>query len=241
VAAGIGSLYLRKDGGAGTSIYRKESTTVATGWVPVTTTVLDYKIKVSSNDTTENYLLAKLAAGIGIALSETGDGGDEDVTIRTAVDTGGWFASVTDQITGPTLVPVSTDTAIDIVIDSSRDWNGKSVHITGVAAYGNGSVTAAADSNLWETTYGTQFDTYIPKHAALSAGFSAYWDATTSGEQYIMGMVKASNPTGAVHAGWYVALNASGHLILRMYGRQTTSGGGLNFYHTAAWVSVREV
>jgi len=33
VTAGIGSLYLRTDGGASTSLYVKESTTVNTGWV----------------------------------------------------------------------------------------------------------------------------------------------------------------------------------------------------------------
>ena len=33
VVAGIGSLYLRYDGGAGTSLYVKQSGTGATGWV----------------------------------------------------------------------------------------------------------------------------------------------------------------------------------------------------------------
>jgi hypothetical protein len=33
VAAGKGSIYMRLDGGANTSVYIKESTTVNTGWV----------------------------------------------------------------------------------------------------------------------------------------------------------------------------------------------------------------
>jgi hypothetical protein len=33
VTAGIGSLYLRRDGGAGTTLYIKESGTGNTGWV----------------------------------------------------------------------------------------------------------------------------------------------------------------------------------------------------------------
>jgi hypothetical protein len=33
VSAGIGSLYMRLDGGAGTTIYEKESGTDASGWV----------------------------------------------------------------------------------------------------------------------------------------------------------------------------------------------------------------
>lgn len=33
VVAGIGSIYMRKDGGASTTVYIKESGTEATGWV----------------------------------------------------------------------------------------------------------------------------------------------------------------------------------------------------------------
>lgn len=44
----------------------------------------DPKVRVTSNDTTPNYLLAKLAAGTGIILTETNDGGDEDVTISVS-------------------------------------------------------------------------------------------------------------------------------------------------------------
>jgi len=33
IVAGVGSLYLRKDGGASTTLYVKESGTGATGWV----------------------------------------------------------------------------------------------------------------------------------------------------------------------------------------------------------------
>jgi hypothetical protein len=46
----------------------------------------DKKVKVSANDTTPNYLLAKLAAGTGITLTETNDAGDEDVTIGCDAD-----------------------------------------------------------------------------------------------------------------------------------------------------------
>jgi hypothetical protein len=46
----------------------------------------DEKVKISSNDTTEDYLLNKLAAGAGISLTETNDGGDEDVTIAVDAD-----------------------------------------------------------------------------------------------------------------------------------------------------------
>lgn len=41
----------------------------------------DEKVKVTANDTTADYLLAKLAAGTGIAITEINDGGDEDAQI----------------------------------------------------------------------------------------------------------------------------------------------------------------
>jgi len=46
-----------------------------------TITTTDELVKVSANDTTADYLFAKLAAGTGITVVETNDGGDEDVTI----------------------------------------------------------------------------------------------------------------------------------------------------------------
>ena len=48
----------------------------------------DEKIKVSSNDTTANYLLPKMVSGIGINLAENSDGGNESVTISTYTQSG---------------------------------------------------------------------------------------------------------------------------------------------------------
>jgi len=44
----------------------------------------DGRIKVSANDTTFNYLLAKLVAGTNITLTENNDGGNETITIDAA-------------------------------------------------------------------------------------------------------------------------------------------------------------
>lgn len=43
--------------------------------------LFDEKVKVTSNDTTSNYLLNKTAAGLAITLTELNDGGDEDMEI----------------------------------------------------------------------------------------------------------------------------------------------------------------
>ena len=82
IAAGVGALYLRKDGGTGTSIYKKETGTLATGWVAIAQTTLDGKVKVSSNDTTPGFLNGKLIAGTGITFTEGSDGGNETLEIK---------------------------------------------------------------------------------------------------------------------------------------------------------------
>ena len=46
----------------------------------------DVKVSISSNDTTPNFLLSKLTAGIGIALAETNDGSNETITITNTGD-----------------------------------------------------------------------------------------------------------------------------------------------------------
>jgi len=41
----------------------------------------DKLVKISSNDTTADFLIEKLAAGAAISITETTDGGDEDATV----------------------------------------------------------------------------------------------------------------------------------------------------------------
>lgn len=46
------------------------------------------KVKISSNDTTENFLFDKLLAGTGISLVEENDGANENLRINAASGTG---------------------------------------------------------------------------------------------------------------------------------------------------------
>jgi len=52
------------------------------------TTTLDYKAKVSSNDTTGGYLNGKLVAGTNITFTENNDGGNETLTIASTASGG---------------------------------------------------------------------------------------------------------------------------------------------------------
>src|SRR3990167_7091940 len=65
------------DTGAALEIFQSSTS----AWQTLGTGGSDFKVKVTSDDTTGDYLLNKLAAGTGITLTETNPAGDEDVTI----------------------------------------------------------------------------------------------------------------------------------------------------------------
>ena len=66
VVANAGSLYMREDGASDTTLYVKESGTGATGWTPLTGSILDYKVKASSGDVSPDYLDSKVKNSIEI-------------------------------------------------------------------------------------------------------------------------------------------------------------------------------
>lgn len=68
----------------------------------------DEKTKVTSNDTTGDYLFNKLAAGAGITLTETNDAGDEDVTIAAANTVATGHTGLSTVTTGGLLVGAGT-------------------------------------------------------------------------------------------------------------------------------------
>lgn len=72
-------------------------TNPSAGVARIDLTVADEKVKVSSNDTTTDYLFNKVVAGSGITITEINDGGNEDVQIATSLTlaTGSYTPTVT--------------------------------------------------------------------------------------------------------------------------------------------------
>jgi hypothetical protein len=104
----------------------------------ITNTFLnDNKVKVSSNDTTEDFLLSKLTAGAGITLVETNDGANETITVAATSASGDVIgpASSTDNAvvrfdtTTGKLIQNST-----VTIDDSGVITGSGVNVTGLTA-----------------------------------------------------------------------------------------------------------
>ena len=76
----------------------------------VATLADSYKAKVSSNDTTADYLLSKLIMGANITLTEVNDGGDEK--IRISASTGA--AGAQKEVTASTYTILDTDNGLTI-------------------------------------------------------------------------------------------------------------------------------
>lgn len=146
----------------------------------------DEKVKVSSNDTTAEYLFEKLVAGTNVTIFENNDGGDESITIQVESGTisGGSqpvhvrvSRAASQTITTATDTPVSFDTED---ADPFGFWSsGTDVVIpAGMAGYYLIGVSAAWDSSS-ATGYGqvypfnvTQSKVLRDSRAAASAGFS---------------------------------------------------------------------
>jgi hypothetical protein len=76
----VGDLFCRTDGGAGTTLYIKQSGSATnTGWVATATE--DHLVKATAADTTPNYLNSKVTVGANLTKSVTSPGGDEKVDI----------------------------------------------------------------------------------------------------------------------------------------------------------------
>lgn len=122
----------------------------------VTAITNNNQVKVSSNDSTENYLFNKLVAGDNITLTETNDGGDEDVIISspitiTAIDQtdDGYTTTVNDDIV---IATITSDITVNVLAGASMT---KPVTIknaqasTGVLTVdGNGSETIDGSASI---------------------------------------------------------------------------------------------
>jgi len=93
----------------------------------IKTNIGDNKVKISSNDTTPNFLLSKLVAGTNITLTENNDGADETITINS---TGG-SSAVLDNLSAiqirRTTSLVLTTSFVDITFDTTDVENNISV------------------------------------------------------------------------------------------------------------------
>lgn len=85
----------------------------SSSWGPPPAVDLDIKVKVSSDDTTEDFLLPKLVAGTNITLTEQNPGGNENIKIDAAV-----ALDVKASVSGADTTPNFLDPKITIAAGS---------------------------------------------------------------------------------------------------------------------------
>lgn len=123
----------------------------------------DELVKVTANDTTAGFLLAKVVAGTGITLTELNDGGDEDLEIAvTGGTTGSWELLETQVIT--------TDATVDFTGFIDAAFNnyilvGSNVTFTG----GSGTDVHL----LTSTDGGSSYDTGVADYRYGTTGIDA--------------------------------------------------------------------
>ena len=103
---------------------------------------LDENVKVTSNDTTSDLLLAKLSAGVGITLTELNDGGNEQIEIS-----GGAAALWTEDEFAPGLGQVSF-----ILTSAPADPDSFSLHVNGVVYDDTADYTVSGTTLTWLNT-----------------------------------------------------------------------------------------
>lgn len=78
---------------------------------------LDEKVKVTSNDTTAEYLFEKLVAGTNVTLVENNNGGDESITIQVTSGSGGGGSQLGAGVVN------SVNQAIATAAERALGWN----------------------------------------------------------------------------------------------------------------------
>jgi hypothetical protein len=145
----------------------------------------DEKVKVSSNDTTADYLDAKITGGDGITVTEINDGGDEDLDID--IDT--------------------TDTTIFVSTSSGAGDSGKIARLNASGQFPSGFVDAISASSFTakgdflagtgsgtfgEINSGTQFQRLKP-NTGETTGLE--WDDFIYSEYYTVSDSTTGNAT----------------------------------------------
>lgn len=188
----------------------------------------DEKAGVSSNDTTPDYLVNKITGGDGIALTETNDGGDEDLDIDVdlATDPGLEFSS--NQLR----VKVKSGGGV------TRDSDGLSVNsddlgdVAGIFGDGNlGSVTWSSSTNLDPTSEYEYTDSTLDAGQTLSvSSVNSVLVIKNTGDVTINGTVDLNNQGGPEGTG---GANCTSEECSATAGTSGTAGNSL----VSGWTS----
>jgi len=177
------------------------STLAAAAWV-------DEKIKISSNDTTTGYLVAKLTAGNGITLTETNDASNETLDVDVDLTDTTVF---TDTQVASRAAKTAADGTVNALITYDYVWDGKYIFCDG----SDGDVTISSNTTLTRDMYYNNL-TINSTFTLFPDGYKIYVAETltnnwTISRAWVAGSAGANGAGGTGWAGWAggVALTAN--------------------------------
>ena len=147
-----------------------------------------YKVKVTSNDTTADYLYSKLRAGDGITISEYNNGGNEDVQISiTNIDT---YVKTTGN---QSIAGTKTFTSFPVLPSSAPTSNYQTAHkkyvddqVAGTQSFTSGTKMIFFQASA--PTGWTMITTYNDRVLRVVDGSTGYVGGNVSGSWTISGI-----------------------------------------------------
>ena len=217
----VGLAQLNATGSPGTNTFLRGDNSWATPSDSVS-----YLVKISTDDTTPNFLNGKLVAGTGISLTEGSGGGDETLTIaNTSTGTISAFTNGADN----RIVTATSATALNG--EANLTYNGTILGVGSGADLGTGISIKTADSGGSVETWA---DELVIEGGAAGTGMT-FLSNNDQSQSINFGDAQDSN-AGMLQYSHYankMVLHAGGSEKLNL----TATGGGL----TGAWTGVGKV
>lgn len=243
VAAPVGSLYHRTDGGAGTTLYVKESGTGNTGWSTITSASSGSGIALAGH--TARSIVGRAANSTGDAADIAGNGTSSAPSVPVDNGTTLAFRQLTTVDVSDVIYDVDFSTLADNTFADGNEtidgnvWvadhsallgvfdieNGAGMRLNVGAGLGsNSTFTSSAQSTPYIYLPVESIPHYDPRRDLIVEAYLSTITAENSGEGFFMGVwgpTAVPSSTSAARVRWTGLFNSSGSRVLRSTSQTT--------------------